>query len=225
MPGNDMVTSQRTRLRRKRERGSVERAVVHAILDEGLVCHVGFVDDGSVVVVPTAYARVGDELFLHGAVANRTLRALAGGAPACVTVTLLDGLVLSRSAFHHSMNYRSVVLFGAGRPVAEPERKRVAVTAIVEHLVPGRSGDARPPTDAELRATAVVSFPVDEGTAKVGTGGPLEEAEDLALPVWAGVLPLRLAAGAPVADEHVPSGVEAPAYLTGYAMGPSPSSP
>jgi len=220
-----MVTSQRTRLRRKRERGSIDRAVVHAILDEGLVCHVGFVDGGSVVVTPTAYARAGDELFFHGAAANRMLRVLAGGAQACVTVTLLDGLVLSRSSFHHSMNYRSVVLFGVGSPVVEPERKRAAVTAIVEHLVPGRSADARPPTDGELRATAVVSFPVHEGTAKVRVGGPLEEPEDLALPVWAGELPLRLAAGRPLADQHVLPGVEAPAYLTGYAVGPTaPSS-
>ena len=214
----------RSTLRRKRERGSHERATIDAVLDEGLVCHVGLLDGGSVFVVPTAYARVGDDVLLHGAVANRTLRALADGAEACVTVTLVDGLVLSRSAFHHSMNYRSVMLFGTAEKVTDEDDKRAAVFAIVEHLVPGRSGDTRPPTPEELRSTLVLRFPIRDGSAKVRQGDPIEEAEDLALGHWAGVLPLTLQPGVPVPDEHLAAvaeraegaGVAAPAYLVDY---------
>lgn len=208
-----LAVSDRSRLRRKRQRGSYDRRVVDAILDEGLVCHVGFVDHGTPFVVPTAYARVGDVVYLHGAPGNHMLSTLAAGCPACLTVTLLDALVLSRAAMHHSMNYRSVVLFGTTKAVRDPEEKRVAVTAVVEHVVPGRGLDARAPTPQELRATAVVSFPIVEGSAKVRTGGPVEEPADLSLPVWAGEVPLRLVAGTPVPDADVPAGLAEPDYL------------
>ena len=217
MAAPDLTASPRATLRRKAERGSHDRAVVDAILDEGLLCHVGFAEGGSPVVLPTAYARVGDEVYLHGAVGNQMLRTLAAGAEACVTVTLLDGIVLARSAKHHSMNYRCVVLFGTARKVTDPEEKRRALLHIVDHMAPGRSGDARPPSEAELTATLVLAFPVDEGSAKVRTGGPIDEAEDLALGVWAGELPLRLVSGDPVADEGVDGPV--PGYVAGYDRG------
>jgi len=208
--------SKRSTLRRKRERGSHDLHVVNSILDEGLVCHVGFTEDGSTFVVPTTYARVGDALYLHGALANRMLRVLASGAEACVTVTLLDGLVFSRSAFHHSMNYRSVILFGSATPVDDATEKQMAVLAIVDHVAPGRSRDARKPSPNELRSTTVVRFPIVEGSAKVREGGPLEDAEDLELPVWAGVLPLEMVPQRPVPDEFVPDGVSVPSYVAEY---------
>jgi len=193
--------SDRTRLRRKKERGSHDRTLIDAILDEGLICHVGFPDGGATTVLPTAYARLGDHLYLHGAVGNHMLRVLASGAPACVAVTLLDGLVFARSAFHHSMNFRSVVLFGAAREVVDPDDKRRAVLAIVDHMAPGRSRDARPPSDSELQSTRVVAFPVEEVSAKVRTGGPVDEPEDLALAVWGGELPFEVVTRTPVPDD------------------------
>ena len=208
--------STRTTLRRKRERGAHDRTTVEAILDEGLVCHVGFAEDGSVFVQPTMYARIGDALYLHGAPANRMLRALAAGGPACVTVTLLDGLVLARSAFHHSMNYRSVMLFGTAERVEDDEAKRAAMTALLEHVAAGRSGDTRPPSARELRATLVLRFPIEEGSAKVRAGGPIEEPEDLGLPVWAGQIPLSLAAGVAVPDSGLADGVQPPSYVRSY---------
>jgi len=207
------IPTERTRLRRKAERGSHDRAVVDAILDAGLVCHVGFAVDGAPWVFPTAYARIGDHVYLHGAAGNFALRTLAGGTEACVTVTVVDGLVLARSAFHHSMNYRSVMVFGRPEKVEDPNEKRRAVLAIVEHLVPGRSTDSRPPTPEELRATLVVRLGVDESSAKVRTGGPVDDEEDMALPHWAGVLPLSLAPGAPVRDGP---GSEAPGYVVSW---------
>lgn len=208
-----LAVTDRSRLRRKAERGSYERAVIDAILDEGLVCHVGYVDGGTTVVLPMTYARVGDVLYLHGATGNQTLRAMAGGAPACITVTLLDGLVLSRAAMHHSMNFRCVTLFATAAEVREVEEKKAALEAIVEHVVPGRSADARPPSPQELRATTVVRFPIEEGSAKVRTGGPVEDVEDLGLEVWAGQVPLGLVAGEPVPDPRLPVGVARPGYL------------
>ncbi|HUY22422.1 MAG TPA: pyridoxamine 5'-phosphate oxidase family protein [Acidimicrobiales bacterium] len=208
--------SPRTTLRRKRERGTHERGAIDAILDEGLVCHVGFADGESLFVQPTAYARIGDDLYFHGAPANRMLRALAAGAPACVTVTLLDGLVLARSAFHHSMNYRSVMLLGTAERVDDDEGKRAAMSALLDHVAAGRSTDTRPPSAQELRATLVVRFPIDEGSAKVRQGGPIEEPEDLGLPVWAGQIPLEMVAGAAIPDDGLAPGVEPPAYVRGY---------
>jgi nitroimidazol reductase NimA-like FMN-containing flavoprotein (pyridoxamine 5'-phosphate oxidase superfamily) len=208
-----LPVSDRSRLRRKRERGSHDRRVIDAVLDEGLVCHVGFQADGTTFVVPCAYARSGDVVYLHGAVANHMLGALSGGSPACITVTLVDGLVLARSAKHHSVNFRSVMLFGSARLVTDDHEKRAALAAVVEHIVPGRSADARPPSDEELRATKVLAFPIEEGSAKVRTGGPIEDPADLELAVWAGEVPLRLVAGEPIADDGIPSSLPEPAYL------------
>jgi nitroimidazol reductase NimA-like FMN-containing flavoprotein (pyridoxamine 5'-phosphate oxidase superfamily) len=214
-----LTRTDRTALRRKKERGSYDRAVAHAILDEGLVCHVGLVVDGAPVVLPTAYGRIGDDLYLHGATGNRMFRAIAGGADACVTVTLLDGLVLARSTFHHSMNYRSIALFGRGRRVTDPVEQDAALTAIVEHIVPGRTADARPPTPEELRATIVVRFPIEEGSAKVRAGGPVDDDADLDLPVWAGVLPLQMVPGEPAPDDGLSPGVTTPGYVRAYGRG------
>ena len=183
--------SARTTVRRRAQRGRYERDLVHAILDEALVCHVGFESEHGPVVLPTMHARVGDTLYLHGAVGNAMLRTLAAGAPVCVTVTLLDGLVLARSAFHHSMNYRSVVVFGTATAVEERSAKLVALEALIERIHPGRWTEARPPTDAELRQTLVVSVPLDEASAKVRSGPPIDDVDDYALDVWAGEIPLE----------------------------------
>jgi nitroimidazol reductase NimA-like FMN-containing flavoprotein (pyridoxamine 5'-phosphate oxidase superfamily) len=194
--------SERTRLRRRPDRGSYDRATIHAILDEGRVCHVGFVHDGQPFVVPTTYARVGDALYVHGAAASRMLRGLASGVPVCITVTLLDGLVLARSAFHHSMNYRSVVVLGVATEVTDPAERLGALEAIVEHVAPGRWAASRPPTAPELRATSVLRLPITEASAKIRTGGPIDDAADMGWPCWAGHVPLRLVALAPVPDGH-----------------------
>lgn len=183
--------STRTTVRRRAQRGRYERDLVHAILDEALVCHVGFESEHGPVVLPTMHARVDDTLYLHGAVGNAMLRTLAVGAPVCVTVTLLDGLVLARSAFHHSMNYRSVVVFGTGTAVEARSAKLAALEALIERIHPGRWTEARPPTDAELRQTLVVSVPLDEASAKVRSGPPIDDEEDYALDVWAGEIPLE----------------------------------
>ncbi|HEX3566068.1 MAG TPA: pyridoxamine 5'-phosphate oxidase family protein [Acidimicrobiales bacterium] len=214
--------SPRVRVRRLAERGHYESSTIDSILDEGLVCHIGFAEAGSPVVIPTAYARTGDLVYLHGAVGNAALRALATGAPACVTVTLVDGLVLARSAFHHSLNYRSVVIFGCATEVTDIEEKRTALTAIVEHIVPGRAADARPPSDAELRATRVVSMSISEASAKVRVGGPNDDPEDVSRSVWAGHVPLRLVADVPVPDREHPPSVPPPGYVREYARGPEP---
>ena len=192
--------SARTTVRRKAERGRYDAATVHAILDEALVCHVGFVDDDQPFVLPTIHVRVGDRLYLHGSPASRMLRAVRAGTPLCVTVTLIDALVLARSAFHHSMNYRSVVLLGTGQEVDDEPTKLRVFEAVVEHLAPGRWSETRSPSTKELRATSVVAIPLDEASAKVRTGPPVEEEEDYALAYWAGELPLRLVADAPIAD-------------------------
>jgi nitroimidazol reductase NimA-like FMN-containing flavoprotein (pyridoxamine 5'-phosphate oxidase superfamily) len=183
--------SARTTVRRRAQRGRYEQELVHAILDEALVCHVGFESEHGPVVLPTMHARVGDTLYLHGAVGNAMLRSLAAGAPVCVTVTLLDGLVLARSAFHHSMNYRSVVVFGTATAVEDRDAKLAALEALIERIHPGRWTEARPPSDAELRQTLVVSVPLAEASAKVRSGPPIDDAEDYALDVWAGEIPLE----------------------------------
>jgi hypothetical protein len=207
--------SERVRVRRLAERGRYERAFIDAVLDEGFVCHVGTVGPHGPSVIPTAYARAGDQLYLHGAPANAMLQA-GGTGPICVTVTLVDGLVLARAAFHHSINYRSVVIYGRGVEVTDPAEKDRAMAIVVEHLVPGRSADARPPTAAELRATRVVRVPLDEASAKVRTGGPKDDEEDVTLPVWAGELPLRPVTGPPVPATDLPAGLRPPAYVTAY---------
>jgi nitroimidazol reductase NimA-like FMN-containing flavoprotein (pyridoxamine 5'-phosphate oxidase superfamily)/GNAT superfamily N-acetyltransferase len=195
---NPLTATGRSQVRRLKKRSSYDRALVHRVLDEGFVCHVGFVVDGEPYVLPTAYGRDGDTLYLHGAAASRMLHVLGSGAPACVTVTLVDGLVLARSAFHHSMNYRSVVLFGPAREVTNPGEKARALDAIVEHIVPGRTAHARAPNAAELSGTKVVALAIDEGSAKLREGPPLDDADDLGHPAWAGVIPLRLAPGDPL---------------------------
>lgn len=198
---NDSLQSERTTVKRLAKRGVYEREAIYAILDEAPICHVGFVVDGAPVVIPTIHWREGDELYFHGSAASRMLRSLRGGVDACVTVTLLDGLVLARSAFHHSMNYRSVVVFGKAREVTEREEKLRALDRLVEHVVPGRSAVVRPPNESELRQTLVLALPLSEASAKVRTGGPIDDEEDYALPVWAGVIPIALTKGEPIADE------------------------
>jgi nitroimidazol reductase NimA-like FMN-containing flavoprotein (pyridoxamine 5'-phosphate oxidase superfamily) len=191
--------TERTRVRRLPGRATYDVETVHAILDAGLVCTVSFVEAGRPIAIPTAYVRVDDALVFHGSAKSRTLLAAAGGADLCVTVTHLDGLVLARSAFHHSVNYRSVVVFGRARAVTDPERKLGLLEAFTERLYPGRWSAARPPNERELRATLVVELPLREVAAKIRTGGPLDDADDMELRVWAGVVPLRLVAGAPEA--------------------------
>jgi len=208
------------RIRRQPQRGSTDRAVIDAILDEGLVCSVGIVAGGRPIVIPMAYARRGDEIILHGAQASRLLATGAGGAPICVTVTLLDGVVLARSAFHHSMNYRSVVLFGTARELTDAAEKAAALAALVEHVLPGRmSNDSgvRPPSPKELAATRVLAMPIEAASAKRRAGGPLDDAEDLDRPGWAGEIPLALVAGQPrpTTDGRPPG--PPPAEVAGYA--------
>jgi nitroimidazol reductase NimA-like FMN-containing flavoprotein (pyridoxamine 5'-phosphate oxidase superfamily) len=209
----------RTTLQRHPERGSHDRAVIEAILDEGLVAHVGFAQDGQTFVVPMSYARQGDRLFLHGAVASRALASLRSGAQACVTVTLLDGLVLARSAFRHSVNFRSVMVFGTARAVEGREAKRAALAAIVEHMVPGRTADVRAPADAEVDATAVIWLSLDEASAKVRSGPPVDLESDLPRGTWAGVIPLALAPGAPIPEQRVTSGTPMPERVARYRRG------
>jgi nitroimidazol reductase NimA-like FMN-containing flavoprotein (pyridoxamine 5'-phosphate oxidase superfamily) len=212
----DTLRTTRTEVHRLPLRGAYDRETVHAILDEGLICHVGFVFEGSPFVIPTGYGRDGDRLLIHGSAASRMLRALSAGAKACITVTLLDGLVLARSAFHHSMNYRSVVVLANGTLIDEPETKMAALRVITERLVPGRWDGVRQPTPQEMKGTTVLSFPINEASAKVRVGPPKDDAEDYALPIWAGVLPLSLVPGAAIADEGNLPKVELPDYVRHY---------
>ncbi|WP_416983733.1 pyridoxamine 5'-phosphate oxidase family protein [Streptomyces sp. T028] len=198
------------------QKASYDKELVHAILDEGYVCHLGFVRDGAPVVLPTLYGRVGETLYVHGSTGSRPLR-MAGkadpGLPVCLTVTHVDGLVLARSAFHHSINYRSVVVHGLAYDVTDPQEKRTALDALVDHVVPGRAADSRPANKKELAATAVIRLDLNEVSAKTRTGGVNEEPEDLALPHWAGVLPLRKGYGTPLPEADLAPGTEVPDYL------------
>jgi nitroimidazol reductase NimA-like FMN-containing flavoprotein (pyridoxamine 5'-phosphate oxidase superfamily) len=207
--------TERTRLRRLPERAAYDRATVHAILDEGFICHLGFVAGGQPYVIPTGYARVGETIYLHGSTGSRL--GLRPGMDVCVTVTLLDGLVLARSAFHHSMNYRSVMALGRTRAVRDLEEKEAALRAVVEHIVPGRSDEVRGTDRRELAATAVLALPLDEVSAKVRTGPPKDDDPDYDLPVWAGVLPLALTPGAPVPDPVLDPSLPAPAHVASWA--------
>lgn len=209
---DDELRTDRSSLRRKRDRGFHDRASVNAILDAALIGHVGFATSDGPVVLPTVVARLDDVVYLHGAAGNHMLRTLARGVPACVTVTLVDGVVLARSAFHHSINYRSVVLFGVAERVTDPGEQRRAMDAVVDQVAPGRSADARPPTIEELRATLIVRLPIVEGSAKVRNGGPVEEPADLALPIWGGHVPVGMVTGSPVGDDHVAPGTDPPVY-------------
>lgn len=208
------MTSTRAQVRRLPERGSYDRESIYRILDAGLLAHVGFSVDGQPFVIPTLYGRAGDNLYLHGSAASRMLRELSKGVPACVTVTLADGLVLARSAFHHSMNYRSVVAFGIAKKIEEAAQKIEALRAISEHLMPGRWDDVRGPYDQELKATSVLEFSIDEASAKVRTGPPKDEEDDYSLPIWAGVMPLELKPAAPIPDSS--SDVPLPEYAKRY---------
>ena len=210
------LQSPRTTVKRLAKRGEYDRETINAIIDEALICHVGFVVDGSPVVIPTIHTRVGETLYFHGSAASRMLRSLRDGIDACVTVTLLDGLVMARSAFHHSMNYRSVVVLGKGREVVDREEKLRVLDALVEHVCAGRVRDVRAPNEAELRQTLVIAMPLAEASAKIRTGPAVDDDEDYALPIWAGVIPLALTPLWPVDDERLVAGVVAPAYATGY---------
>jgi len=202
--------SESHRVRRGAARARYDEATLHAILDAGLVAHVGIEVDGQPFVLPMAYARDGDTLLLHGSRASRTMKALMAGAPACITVTLLDGLVLARSAFHHSMNYRSVVVLGAGTPVEEPPEREAAFERLVEHVAPGRAAEVRMPNEREDRQTAIVRIPLTQASAKVRTGPPVDDEADYAGPWWAGVLPFSHDAGPVEPDPKLTEGIEVP---------------
>ena len=206
----------RTKLKRLPKRGHFDRETVYGILDEGFICHIGFAPGGQPVVIPTGYARVDDNLYIHGSQASRMLKTLSGGVDACVTVTIIDGLVLARSAFHHSMNYRSVVIFGRATLIEDREEKYAALVALSEHIIRGRWNDVREPTEQEMKATSVLSLPLVEASAKIRTGPPLDDEEDYALPIWAGVVPLRLEAGEPIADPRLPADIGVPDYARNY---------
>ena len=211
------LQTERTRLKRLPKRGHFDRETVYGILDEGFICHVGFAAEGQPFVIPTGYARDGDKLYIHGSQASRMLRTVSAGIDVCLTVTIVDGLVLARSAFHHSMNYRSVVVFGRATLVEDREEKLAALLALSEHFIRGRWADVREPTEAELIMTTVLSLPLIEASAKVRTGPPLDDEEDYSMPVWAGVIPLRLEAGEPIKDPRLPDGIEAPDYARDYS--------
>lgn len=213
---DSFTPTERTTLRRLPKRGAFDRRTVYDILDEAFICHVGFVVDGQPYVIPTGFGRIGDTLYFHGSAASRMLRSLEAGIPVCVTVTLLDGLVLARSAFHHSMNYRSVVVLGTAVAVEDPEEKVEALKAISENIIEGRWSEVREPNDGELKATLVLKVPLVEVSAKIRSGPPIDDEEDLSLPIWAGELPLRMAAGKPVADGSMRFDLPVPACVTGY---------
>jgi uncharacterized protein len=212
------ASSARTRVKRGHERADYDRATIDAILDAALVCHLGFERDGQPYVIPTLHARIGDLLYVHGSAASRTVRALGEGIPACVTVTLVDGIVLARSVFEHSMNYRSVVMLGTATPVTDPDEKCTVLEAFTEKLLPGRWADARKPNRRELKATGVLSLPIDEASAKVRTGGPDDgDTADAELDVWAGHIPLVLRALPPVPAPDLRAGIGVPLYARRYA--------
>jgi uncharacterized protein len=208
--------SPRSAVRRHPERGDYDRDTIDAILDEAVFCHVGFAVDGQPFVIPTIHARVGDVVYLHGSPASRLLQRLAGPVDVCVTATILDGLVLARSVYNHSMNYRSAVVFGRARAVEERAEKLAALEAVSEHVVRGRWADARGPSEKELAGTRVLAVAIEEASAKVRSGPPGDFEADVPLPIWAGVIPLHVAAGAPETDERVPQGVRVPDYAVAY---------
>ena len=209
--------SERVRVRRLHEKASYDRDAVKAILDEALVAHLGFAHEGQPFVIPTLHARLGEEVYVHGSSASRTLRALGGALPVCLTVTLLDGLVFARSVFEMSANYRSVVVMGEARPVTDPDEKLAALEAFSDQVLPGRWAEARKPTRQELKATAILALPLDEASAKISAGGPDDgETEDAELPVWAGHVPLRLVAGEPVPCPHLRPGIPVPDEVANY---------
>jgi nitroimidazol reductase NimA-like FMN-containing flavoprotein (pyridoxamine 5'-phosphate oxidase superfamily) len=212
----ESLATKRTEVRRLPTRGAYDADTIHGILDEGLICHVGFLYEGSPFVIPTGYGRAGDSLLIHGSSASRMLRALSTGVEACITVTLIDGLVLARAAFHHSMNYRSVVILAKGSKIDDPEAKILALQQITERLVPHRWAEVRWPNEQEMKATTVISFPITEASAKIRVGPPKDDEGDYAMQVWAGVLPLTQTPGTAIPDERNPVGVEVPGYVRNY---------
>jgi uncharacterized protein len=207
------MKTERTTVKRLPKRGAYDRDTINAILDEAFICHVGFVIDGQPYVIPTAYGRVGDDLYIHGSAASRMLREMSKEVDVCVTVTLVDGLVLARSAFHHSINYRSVVVLGKATLVTETDEKDSALEAITDHIVHGRWPDIRWPNELELKATSVLKLPIDEASAKIRTGPPIDDEEDYAMDVWAGVLPLSTVYGAPIADDRLAGDIAVPDHV------------
>ena len=211
---NSMPTS-RTRVMREPQRAVYDRNTVNRILDEAFLCHVGFVADGQPYVIPTSYGRDRDMLYIHGSAASRMLRNLGQGVPVCITITLLDGLVLARSVFNHSMNYRSVVILGTATLVEDPEQKIAALRALSEHILPHRWNDSRQPNEKELKATSVLRIPIEEFSAKIRVGPPVDDEEDYAFPTWAGIIPLEMSVGAAIPDDRCH--FQLPAYLQNYS--------
>ncbi|HUJ94191.1 MAG TPA: pyridoxamine 5'-phosphate oxidase family protein [Terriglobales bacterium] len=216
MPENPVPTD-RTRVVREPQRAVYDRAAVYKILDEGFICHIGFVVDGQPFVIPTGYGRSGDNLYIHGSAASRMLRNLDKGVAVCFTVTLLDGIVLARSIFNHSMNYRSVVVLGTAFAVQDPEEKLEALRALSEHILPGRWAESRQPNEKELKATWVLRLPIQEFSAKVRQGPPIDDEEDYSFPTWAGVIPLDLIPGVPIGDPKLEPGRAVPGYVRSYS--------
>ena len=213
---NEFTPTERTKVRRLPDRGKYDSESVYGILDEAFICHVGFVVESQPYVIPTGFARVNDTLYIHGSAASRMLRTLADGVQVCVTVTLIDGIVMARSGFHSSMNYRSVVILGRATQVEGRDEKLAAMAAFSEQVMPGRWKDLRETTDAELKGTLVLSLPLKEVSAKVRSGPPKDDEEDYALPLWAGILPLQLTAGNPINDPRLPMGIDPPGYARNY---------
>jgi len=209
--------TEKNRIKRLPKRGQYDRETIHRILDEALICHVGFVENEQPCVIPINFARVEDTIVLHGAKASRLLKHIAAGHPVCVEATIVDGLVLARSVFHHSVNYRSVVLFGSGCAIEDSQEKLAALKAITEHLIPGRWQETRPPNRKELNATSVVAIKIEAASAKLRVGPPVDDEEDYALPVWAGVLPLHETASAPIRDARMLEDIPLPEYIAGYS--------
>lgn len=212
----------RTRVVREADRGVYDRETVYRILDEAFLCHVGFTIDGQPFVIPTSYGRKDANLYIHGSAASRMLRQMKEGVRVCVTVMLLDGLVLARSVFNHSMNYRSVVILGKATLVEDPEEKLAALRVLSEHIIPGRWDEARQPNERELKATSVLRLPIEEFSAKVRTGPPIDDAEDYSVPTWAGVVPLELVASAPIGDPQLDRNMKIPKYVSNYSRGSLP---
>jgi uncharacterized protein len=215
----DTLLTQRTKLGRLPDRGRHDRETVHRILDEGFICHVGFAVDGQPFVIPTGYGRRGDTLYIHGSAASRMLRNLDKGVPVCITVTLLDGLVLARSIFNHSMNYRSVVVLGKAMAVRDEKEKLQALKLLSEHILPGRWAESRQPNQKEIKQTLVLRLPIEEFSAKVRQGPPIDDEEDYAFPAWAGVIPLQMVAGEPINDPRLEAKTPVPVYAREYSRG------
>jgi uncharacterized protein len=212
----DFARTEHNKVRRLPQRAQYDRETIYRIVDEAPISHVGFMQENQPVVIPMLHARIGDTLYFHGAPASRLLKLIGAGHPMCVAFTVLDGLVLARSVFHHSVNYRSAVIFGTGELVESDEEKLVALEALTEHIAPGRWGDARRPNQKELDATSVIALRIESASAKIRTGPPADDEADYALPVWAGVVPLRMQALKPIDDPELSGGIDVPSYISNY---------